>query len=146
MDSRTSLDGNAALWQKAFKLEYLLLNLIDMNKRHKKATQRKIRLLARLLNHEGFSASLISQHLHKPPQSIVDTKPEEEIAAERKPKDKEETESDHELNKASGLEEEEVRVMSVGRIKLNVPKVLKDQGIPTDHVSGQWNKQTSKYQ
>ena len=55
------LERNIRLWEKTLKLEFLLLNLIDMNKRQKKVMKKKIIALAKLLNHEGYSAAYIVQ-------------------------------------------------------------------------------------
>ena len=56
-----ALDRNVTLWKKALRLEFLLLNLVEINKRQKKLCRKKITTLAKLLNHEGYSAAYIAQ-------------------------------------------------------------------------------------
>ncbi len=156
-----ALDHNVRLWQKALRLEFLLLNLVDLNKRQKKTMDRKIGVLSKLLNHEGFSASYIAQciagqiyalGLHKAPESILASQTKRSLAeipwdqqqqqAELSPSAKrvkqgDDTDSDQELNaEARGATKQREPVMkTVDRVKLDVPAVLRAEGVPPTFVA-----------
>ena len=70
----------------------------------------------------------------------MDSKLEEEIVPKKEVKsNKYDTESDHELNEEGKdlLKEREIKVKSVNQVKLNIPKVLKDQGLPYEQIPSQ---------
>jgi len=163
-NNEAAIEKNIGLWQKVFKLEFLLLNMVDCNKRNKKIMKRKIEVLSRLLNHEGFSASFIAQciqyfiiktiDLHKEPISIVDSDKKEHIflgdeqnsTASTVPpkisKNGDDTESDAELNSEQQnslkqrLEGEKVKRMKIAeKIRLDVREILREEGVSSGFIS-----------
>ena len=99
-----------------------------------------------------FYCYAIKLDLHKSPTSIVDSEAKEKnttdntastlLARNREQKqfkNDDDTESDYELNSESVIKpqkrKEEVKMKGVEKIRLDVPAILKDEGVPPNFVT-----------